>query len=129
MKNKKDKIKIFLAEDHLAVLNALKTILDSEDDFEVVDVATDGKAALEKIEETNPDVAVVAVKMPLINGLKVTERVKKYNPYIEVILISMFDEYKDQIEKVGAHSFIQKGEPVKNLIKNIRLAYLKKSQQ
>ncbi len=115
-------IKVLLADDHTVVRQGIKSILNCESDMEVIAEAADGREALQTIEETSPDVAVMDISMPKLNGLEASRRILKSYPQIKVILLSMYkeEEYAKEAVKTGVHGYILKDNAVEELTEAIR---------
>ena len=83
-------ITIVLADDHEVVRLGLRTLLEKEPDFRIVGEAADGLEALNLVKQLNPNVLVLDLMMPGINGIEVTWQVKKHSPLTHVIILSMY---------------------------------------
>lgn len=103
-------IKILLAEDHTIVRQGLKLILSSQRDFEVVGEAANGREAVELGEKLRPDVVLMDVAMPELNGIEATRRLVQANPRAKVLVLSMHKEpvYVREILRAGARGYILK---------------------
>jgi DNA-binding NarL/FixJ family response regulator len=117
-------IKIVLADDHQILRQGLKKILDSEDGLEVVAEASDGIEAVKVVESAQPDVLVVDLMMPGLNGLAVTSQVAQRFPRTRVVVLSMHadDAYVLQALKNGATSYVLKDADSAELVEAVRLA-------
>jgi DNA-binding NarL/FixJ family response regulator len=83
--------RILIADDHDVVRLGLRTILEARPNWEVVGEAADGKEAISKAIETQPDVAVVDYSLPLVNGVEVTRHIRARLPRTEVLIFTMTD--------------------------------------
>ena len=103
-------IKVFLADDHTIVREGLRSLLDGEVDIEVVGEAEDGREALERIVESRPDVVLMDISMPSLNGIEATIRVKKACPEVNVLILTMHanEEYVHRILQAGASGYLVK---------------------
>jgi len=103
-------ITVLLAEDHLIVLEGLKTLLSYEEDIEVIGEANDGYAAVELAERLHPDVVVMDIAMPLLNGLEATRQIRHRVPETKVIILSAHndDAYVKQALDFGASGYLLK---------------------
>lgn len=112
-------IKIVLADDHELVRDGIKSLLESEEDFQVIDEASDGKEALEVIALQNPDLLIVDIRMPLMNGLEVVKEMTKSFPHIKKLVLSMHDseEYVVEAIQAGADGYLLKGSSKSEFIK------------
>lgn len=103
-------ITLLIAEDHLIVLEGLKALLSYEKDIEIVGEANDGRSAVELAEKLNPDVVVMDIAMPLLNGLEATRQILHRVPKTKVIILSAHndDAYVKQAIDVGASGYLLK---------------------
>jgi two-component system, NarL family, response regulator NreC len=115
-------IKIVLADDHKVVLKGLKALLDSEADFRVVGEAEDGLETLNLVERLKPDILVLDLMMPGMNGLEVTSTLKKRGSKTGIVILSMqnCDAYISQAFGLGAKAYVLKEAPPEELITAIR---------
>lgn len=120
----KDKVRIFLADDHRILREGLKHIICSEPDFEISGEADDGRKALEMIERDRPNVAIVDISMPGMTGIEVARQVKKFHPEIKVIILSRHDseEYVNALMKYGVDGYVLKDSAGEDLIRAVREA-------
>ena len=110
-----DKTRVLLVEDHTIVRKGLRSLLDKETGIKVVEEAEDGREAILKAEELHPDVVVMDIAMPGLNGLEATRQIKKRFPDIKIIILTMHanEEYILQSLKAGASGYlIKKAAPV-----------------
>jgi len=105
-----DKTRVLLAEDHTIVRKGLRSLLDKETGIEVVGEAEDGRKAIVKAEKLHPDVVVMDIAMPGLNGLEATRQIKKRFPDIKIIILTMHtnEEYVLQTLKAGASGYLVK---------------------
>ena len=117
------KIRILLADDHTILRNGIVALLDNEEDMNVVAEAEDGRTAVNLACKFKPDVAVIDIAMPLLNGLETTRQIKKQCPQVKVLILSMHDneEYIRQVLEAGAMGYILKDAAARELIQAIRL--------
>jgi len=115
-------IKILLADDYYIVRRVLRSLLSSEKDFEIVGEAADGLETVELARELQPDVLLLDLKMPGINGLEVTSRVAKMSPQIRTIIVSMYSNqaYIDEALRRGAKAYVPKEATGDELVTAIR---------
>ncbi|RHW26636.1 DNA-binding response regulator [Nocardioides immobilis] len=117
-------ISVVLAEDHGLVREGLRAILDLQDDIEVVAEATDGVQALSAVARHRPDVLVLDIQMPRLDGLEVVERIaSQAGPGPAVLMLTTFDrdDYVYRALKAGAAGFLLKDVPRSQLLHAIRL--------
>ncbi len=115
-------IKILLAEDHTIVRQGLRSLLEQESGMEVIGEAEDGKEAVQKAENLKPDIVLMDVSMPFLNGIEATRRIKKHCPEIKVLILTMHttEEYIFQILRAGASGYIVKKAAHQELITAIK---------
>lgn len=118
-------IKILIADDQRLMREGLKTILELEQDFWVTGLAENGQSALAKIEEEKPDVVLMDIRMPVMNGVECTAEVKKRYPDVKVLILTTFDddEYIIDALKNGAEGYLLKDLPSEKLVGAIRDVY------
>ncbi len=114
------KPRILLADDHRLVLDGLSSIL--EPDFEVVGAVEDGRALLDAIAETRPDVAIIDISMPLLNGIDAARQIKKAHPDAKLIFLTMHPEVRLAREALdaGASGYVLKSSPASEIITAIQ---------
>ncbi len=103
-------IKVLLADDHTIVRQGLKLILASQPDFEVVGEAANGRDAADLAEKLRPDIVLMDVQMPDLNGIEATRRMVAANSRVKVLVLSMHKEalYVREVLKAGARGYILK---------------------
>jgi two-component system response regulator NreC len=117
-----EKIRVLLIDDHQIVRDGLHVLLESEPDLEVVGQAPDGRQGVALTQELGPDVAVMDVIMPGLNGLEATRRIQKSCPQTSVVVLSMYStqEHVYQALQAGASGFVAKEEASEELVAAIR---------
>lgn len=115
-------IGILLAEDQTLMRQGLKTILETEPDFRVIGEAADGKAALKLSLQLRPDIVLMDVQMPHMNGVEATEAICTAWPQARIIILTTFDrdDYVFQGVRAGAVGYLLKDLPADKLINTIR---------
>jgi two-component system response regulator NreC len=103
-------LRILLADDHTVVRQGLRKVLEERPEWQVVAEAGDGRAAVRLAEEHKPDVAVVDVAMPLLNGIEATRQITRRTPQTKVLVLSMYSDeaYVTQMLKAGATGYLLK---------------------
>ena len=103
-------IRVLLVDDHPGFRQAVASVLATEQDFEVVGEAGDGRQALEMARELMPDVILMDVSMPLMEGTEATRRIKAELPYVKIVVLTVFDWEHCVFEavKCGAETYLQK---------------------
>ncbi len=115
-------ITIVLADDHEVVRLGLRALLENEPDFRIVGEAADGLEAVNLVKHLNPNVLVLDLMMPGINGIEVTWQVKKHSPLTHVIILSMYsnEAYVLETLRKGAESYVLKDSTGSDLVKAVR---------
>lgn len=103
-------IRVALADDHEIVRNGIKMILEDDKDIQVVWEASDGQEALDQLATNRPDVLVLDIRMPILNGLEVAQKVKRETPTQRILMLTMHDdsEYIRQSLEYGADGYLLK---------------------
>ncbi len=103
-------INIILADDHEIVRKGLKLLLETEGDIDVIAEASDGEETLEVVKQHQPDVAIVDIRMPKLNGILTTQKIKALYPDTKVLVLTMHDdeEYITQSIDCGADGYLLK---------------------
>jgi len=117
-----DKIRILLADDHTILRQGVRALLSDEGDMLVVGEAEDGRSAVKLAAELNPNVVVMDIAMPLLNGLEATCQIKRQNPNTKVLILSMHEneEYVRGALAKGASGYILKDAAARELLDAIR---------
>ena len=103
-------IKVALADDHEIVRYGIKMVLEDDPEIEVIWEASDGQETLDKMTEESPDVLVVDIRMPLLTGLEVTQKLKQADPKVKIVMLTMHDdsEYVLKSMQFGADGYLLK---------------------
>lgn len=119
------KIKILLADDHIVVRQGLRALLVAEEDIEIVGEADNGRQAVQLVKKLMPDVAVIDIAMPVLNGLEATRQITRTVPSTKVLILSSYsdDEYVQQLTEAGAVGYLVKQTAANELLKAIRETY------
>jgi len=117
-----EKIKVLLADDHNVVRQGLRALLEAERDMRVVGEAENGRQAVQMTSDLMPEVVVMDIAMPLLNGLEATRQILKAVPTTRVLVLSAHkdDEYVEQAIKLGAAGYLIKQTSALTLAKSIR---------
>jgi len=118
------KIRVMLADDHAVVRQGLAQLLEKESDIEVVGAAADGQEAVELAARLAPDVILMDLSMPRLNGVEATSAIHRVLPEIRIIGLSMFekDERTQAMREAGAVDYVTKSAPAATLVAAIRNA-------
>src|SRR3954465_11771478 len=119
------KIRVLLADDHTVVRQGLRALLDAEEDIEIIGEAENGRQALQLVKKLLPDVVVMDIAMPVLNGVEATRQITRYVPNVKVLVLSTYsnDEYVEQLTEAGAAGYLVKQTAANDLLKAIREAF------
>ncbi len=120
-----NKIRVLVADDHTIVREGVRILLEAQPDIEVVGEAADGQEALARVRELQPDIVLIDIAMPNLNGMEATRAIKRDYPQIQIIALTMYesDEYFFQILNAGASGYILKKAASADLLAAIRAVY------
>ena len=117
------KIQVLVVDDQLRARTGLKALLATCPVISQIREAVNGREALQRVEECRPDVVLMDIVMPELNGLEATRQIKARWQPVKVIVLSMYGEYASEAVAAGADSFICKCEPPETLLRTlIRIA-------
>jgi len=118
-------IKVLLADDHSIVRAGLRRIVEESGDMEVIAEAADGREAIQHAHEQLPDVAVIDISMPGLDGLEVISQLRNYYPKLPILILTMHEEgqYVVRAIEAGAMGYITKQSAPEQLVKAIRKVY------
>ncbi|GIU72938.1 MAG: DNA-binding response regulator [Bryobacteraceae bacterium] len=116
--------KVLLADDHAVVRKGLRFILEQEPDLQVAGEAADGREAVRLARELSPDVVVMDIAMPQLNGIDATSQIVKQNPRTSVLILSMHNDetYLLRALEAGARGFLLKDTAEEDLVRAVRVA-------
>ncbi len=105
-----EKIKVFIADDHQLFCDGIKYILSESERFTVIGEASNGKELLEKMERVTPDIILLDINMPIMNGIEAAREILKTNPNQAILVLSMYDseEYYNAFIDMGVRGFLLK---------------------
>ncbi len=117
-------LRILIADDHSVVRAGLRALLESRQGWEVSAEASDGRDAVEKATKLKPDVAVLDIGMPLLNGVEATHRIRTASPTTEILILTMHesDDLVQQVIQAGARGYILKDDADRVLIAAVEAA-------
>lgn len=115
-------MKVIICDDQAIVRDGLAMLLKLEPDIQVVGTAEDGAKAIDLVMKENPDLVLMDLKMPVLNGVEATRRIKKENPEIKILVLTTYDdeEWVFDAIKAGASGYLLKDTPRDELIKAIK---------
>ncbi len=120
-----NKIRVFLADDHAILREGIRLLLRKVPDIEVVGEAGDGEEAVAQVEQLVPDVVLMDITMPGLNGLEATEQIKGKKPQVKVLILTMHetDQYLSGMLRAGASGYVVKTTVSSELISAIRIVH------
>lgn len=118
-----DTIKIIIADDHTLFINGLQLLLQDKIWMEVIDIANDGKELLNMLQKTQPDLILLDINMPVLNGLDTARYIKQTYPFIKLIMLSTYNEEHliDKAKQTGVNGYLLKNSSKDELLQTIRL--------
>jgi two-component system, NarL family, response regulator NreC len=113
--------RVLLADDHALIRQGLKTLLEKQG-FQVVGEASDGQETLRSVEKTQPDVAIIDISMPVLNGIDAARELKKSSPKTKLILLTQHDEdqYVTESLRAGVKGYVLKSQAADDLVHAIQ---------
>ena len=117
-------ITILLADDHTVVRQGMIKLLEGEENLKVIGEAKDGREAVTKVEQLKPNVVLMDISMPLLNGIEATRQIKRISPQTKVIILSMHshDRFIGELLTLGASGYLVKDSTGADIIKAINAA-------
>ncbi len=118
-------IRLAIAEDHQSLIDGIELLLKYEDDIEIVGTANDGEALLKLVKRKQPNVVITDIRMPKMDGITATKKIKKKYPLTKVIAFTMFDQDDavNQMLKAGANGYLLKNSPLEDVLKAIKAVH------
>ncbi len=119
------KIRVLIVDDHVIVREGLHALLEAQPDIEVVGEATDGEEAVNKTREVQPDIVLMDITMPGMNGLEATRHIRQHSPDVKILVLTMHegDEYFFKMLDAGASGYFIKGGSSSELITALRVVW------
>jgi len=116
------KTKVLIVDDHRVVIEGIKSALSVSPDLEVIGEALNGHQAIKKAKSLKPDIVIMDISMPDLNGIDATLQIKKMDPHIKIIIFSMYSnrEYVIDLFKAGISSYVLKKDPMSDLVSAIK---------
>lgn len=104
-------IRVLIADDHATFVRAVTMLLDSDPDIDVVATAADGRSAIEQALQHQPDVVLMDIDMPHLDGVEATKQIREAAPHVAVVALTMFDDDNkvSAVVRVGAAGYLLKG--------------------
>jgi DNA-binding NarL/FixJ family response regulator len=115
-------LRVLLADDHVTVRHGLKLLIDGQPDMKVVSEASDGASAVQRAQESRPDVVVMDISMPGMNGLVATRTLKQLQPGAAIVMLTRHsdDAYLQELLRAGASGYVLKQSAPRELLQAIR---------
>ena len=112
------KTNIFIVDDHGVVIEGIKSAFRNREEYEVIGVAYDGRQAIEMVKSMKPDIVIMDISMPELNGIEATKRIKEFFPDIKIIIYTMFsnEEFVIELFKLGISGYVLKQDPFSDLV-------------
>lgn len=122
MRREGDKIRIILADDHEVVRAGLRRLLSIESSIEIIDEAENGKRAVELVKQHNPDIALLDIMMPIMDGISATKEIKTFSLSYVVMLTAFEDSmHLEKALAAGADGYLSKDVSAKDLVEALKL--------
>lgn len=117
-------LRVLIADDHLVVREGLRTILEVTDEFEVVGEAADGAEAVRQVEALQPDVVLMDLRMPGVDGITAIQQIRAKWPQVEVVILTTYDDDQNIVQglRAGARGYLLKDTDRQTLYAAIRAA-------
>lgn len=115
-----ESIRVLLVDDHQVVRDGLQHMLEQENDLEVIGQGADSEETFRQIEKLKPDIILMDIKMPGVDGIELTRQVKRKFPACNIIMLTLFDQYFSQAMEAGASGYLLKDIKSKELANAIR---------
>lgn len=114
-------IRLAIAEDHQSLIDGINLLLEYEDNISIVGTANDGEALLDIVDKKQPNVVLTDIRMPKLDGIEATKRIKEKYPHIKILAFTMFDQTDavQQMLKAGATGYILKNSSLEEVHKAI----------
>ncbi len=120
-----ERIRVLIADDHTLVREGLRALLDGQDDIEVIGEAANGREAVERAIQMRPDVVLMDIGMPELDGMAATRRITKVNPAIRVLVLTVHEteDYFFRVLEAGAHGFLVKDAAATELVAAVKAVH------
>ena len=116
-------IRILLVDDHPVVRDGLRHMLEPEEDLQIVGEAANAEEALAQAEQLSPEIVLMDIKMPGVDGIELTRRMKEKQPSCNIIMLTLYDDYLTQAIEAGAVGYLLKDVKRDELIRAIQAVH------
>ena len=118
-------IRVLIADDHAIVRSGISRMLEDQEDIQIVGESTDGQEAIQKVLETRPDVILLDISMPGMDGLDVTKQLKAIDPNVRILILTMHaeEQYAPRLMRAGAMGYVTKHAAPEELVKAIQVIH------
>jgi DNA-binding NarL/FixJ family response regulator len=115
-------LKVLIVDDDALIRDGLKILIELEEDFEVIGTASNGQEAFEMCQKERPDLVLMDIRMPIMDGVMGTKLLKKHFQQVKVVILTTFkdDDYIKEAIKSGAEGYILKNQPSDSIIESLR---------
>jgi RNA polymerase sigma factor (sigma-70 family) len=112
------KSKVLIVDDHWVVVEGINAALEDHDEFEVVGTASDGLEAIKRVKSLKPDIVIMDISMPNLNGIEAAYEIKKFNKEVRIVIFTMYwdKEYVLSLFRAGISGYVLKEETISDLI-------------
>lgn len=116
------KIKLFIVDDHPIFIDGIVGLLEDANEFEIIGTANNGQDFLNKIKEQQPDIVLMDINMPVMDGIEATKKLKEIYPKVKVIALTMFNDIRfiKELLEIGAKGYVLKNISRENLVKALQ---------
>jgi DNA-binding NarL/FixJ family response regulator len=114
-------VRILIADDHELVRRGVVTVLSSRHDLEICGEASDGEEAVRKVEELRPDLVILDLTMPVLNGVGAAEKIRKILPAVPILILSMHDSSSllETFRRIGVQGYVPKTQASEKLLEAV----------
>ena len=119
-KGKEQGVRVLIVDDQRPTRQGLRALLSLSPQVEVIGEAMDGQESVALVSERHPDVVLMDVRMPVMDGLEATRRIKAQWPGVSIVVLTLYNTYRAQALAAGASAFMVKGGPSEDLLRAIK---------
>jgi signal transduction histidine kinase len=114
-------VKVLLVDDHSSIRRSLRQLIELKDEFQVVGEGTNGLEAVERVEELDPDIVLMDMNMPVMNGVEATKKIKSRHPHVKVLALTAFADMSlvSSMVRAGASGYLLKGGSANELLESL----------